>query len=1003
LLNVSWQAFGDIEVENTPPRSAMIKGNVSPYTDAFISYEISHPRYLFGTSSFTQKLQFCPHPPEPLPEEEMPPWYSNGGDNENLDENKDYYNEHWCCHWGLCDEWCICGCDCASLPDNDQNLNENFDDICPVHNSAYNECASLHEDEYMNVLHMLQHLGGVLYIRDPPQYEKIQLDVPTEFRTCCPCPDHWTNYVGLVYKSYRLSLVDENAIAFCITNKSCSINLAGIHPSSQIGDATLVFSRNGEIYKQADKTVLGVAIKSSTSNLNVYNTLNGSFGCPMTICTNVANAINLNLVTNVKLSSGKIHLELAETTGKFIVWYYDSESEKYRKLLDSETMPVKDLSFEYWRKIMKRASIGNSAKLPIFVTSSEPGRTKLIFRYWNVIDGKFVEDTAEQYISSLLPPLRTDLTRNGAIDNDDIKAILDGCVFRYWTNEDRVKGDFVGEDDNDEPNIDDLVVNGTYDLVNFFPIALDFQQFKNAWGDKVRYIVRASWDESPSFNFCFANLPWIKAGSIQTTNVTTISGNALKNAQLVPLSCEGIELSRDLLSQFSQNSGAMICEALKPDGAIYVEVRLGDELLYSYSVPIRVSSVRNMYRWMNLRYVVGDNSGESSKMWEPDNYPDEECDGKHFVFVHGYNVNASGARIWADAIFKRLWLAGSKSKFTAVDWRGDESQIYVPTQGDVSPNYYINVRHAFMTAEQAATNINALSGEKIILAHSLGNMLVSSAAKDYGLVYSKYYMINAAVPMEAYDATANNALMIDGAWKDMPIKFRASRWSTQFSQSPYENDFRGTLSWRGRFAGIQNAINCYSPTEDVLKNPKVNKIFGMSAGSDFGGAWSQQELFKGCALWYGVNSIAFSGAEIEGGWGINARYMVNPLAYIPLSGFNPSYFSEYTREDLITKPLFTSMNDDRMSSTNELNFVDANLRAKMLGDAIPAESFAAGANETGGGVLNYNMQIDTPNGWPSQREKNTSNGIIRQWLHSDLKNVSFFYVFRLFNKIINEE
>jgi hypothetical protein len=156
-------------------------------------------------------------------------------------------------------------------------------------------------------------------------------------------------------------------------------------------------------------------------------------------------------------------------------------------------------------------------------------------------------------------------------------------------------------------------------------------------------------------------------------------------------------------------------------------------------------------------------------------------------------------------------------------------------------------------------------------------------------------------------------------------------------------------------------------------------------------------------LWYGVNSIAFSGAEIEGGWGINTRYMANPLAYIPFSGFNPSYFSEYTREDLITKPLFTGMNDERMSTTNELNFVDANLRAKMLGDAIPAESFAAGANETGGGVLNYNMQIDTPNGWPSQREKNTSNGIIRQWLHSDLKDISFFYVYQLFNKIVNEE
>lgn len=33
---------------------------------------------------------------------------------------------------------------------------------------------------------------------------------------------------------------------------------------------------------------------------------------------------------------------------------------------------------------------------------------------------------------------------------------------------------------------------------------------------------------------------------------------------------------------------------------------------------------------------------------------------------------------------------------------------------------------------------------------------------------------------------------------------------------------------------------------------------------------------------------------------------------------------------MITKPLITSMNDERMSTTNVLDFVDANLRAKIL-------------------------------------------------------------------------
>jgi hypothetical protein len=35
-------------------------------------------------------------------------------------------------------------------------------------------------------------------------------------------------------------------------------------------------------------------------------------------------------------------------------------------------------------------------------------------------------------------------------------------------------------------------------------------------------------------------------------------------------------------------------------------------------------------------------------------------------------------------------MAGSRSKFTAVDWRGDDSQLPVPTQGDISQNYYVN-------------------------------------------------------------------------------------------------------------------------------------------------------------------------------------------------------------------------------------------------------------------------------------------------------------------------
>jgi hypothetical protein len=126
-------------------------------------------------------------------------------------------------------------------------------------------------------------------------------------------------------------------------------------------------------------------------------------------------------------------------------------------------------------------------------------------------------------------------------------------------------------------------------------------------------------------------------------------------------------------------------------------------------------------------------------------------------------------------------------------------------------------------------------------------------------------------------------------------------------------------------------------------------------------------------------------------------------------GFTEKVKNDLTRDDAIVNPLFTPFRSENkaMHSTNQFTIADASyreqLRATFLADAIPATSFAAGANHTGGIRDNHNMQSDTSNGWPVQREKKTPNGVIRQWFHSDLKDVSFFYVYQLFYKIVNEE
>jgi hypothetical protein len=115
-------------------------------------------------------------------------------------------------------------------------------------------------------------------------------------------------------------------------------------------------------------------------------------------------------------------------------------------------------------------------------------------------------------------------------------------------------------------------------------------------------------------------------------------------------------------------------------------------------------------------------------------------------------------------------------------------------------------------------------------------------------------------------------------------------------------------------------------------------------------------------------------------------------------GFTDKVQSDMTREDAIMYPLFTPFRSESeaMHSTNLFPIADATyreqLRAKFLGDAIPATSFAAGANHTDGVKDNHNMQNDMSlNKWPRDEF---------DWLHSDLKDVSYFYVFKLFNYIL---
>ncbi|MBR2838415.1 MAG: hypothetical protein IKE55_06520, partial [Kiritimatiellae bacterium] len=372
-LSCEWSGAANVGVENIPPRSARITASFDARQTRTITYALSHPNRLFGQAEYSQTVRFCPRPPDPDPDdpdpEEEPSWYSEGDSTPDWDTEPNEEDD----------------------PEEPNGAGDG-DEVCPVHEVPYEQCASLHESDYTNAVQNVAHLGGVLCIRDPPVTgDQIYLEVPNEHVNCCGCPDHWTNCVSVAYRSPCVRVTGPGGQDFTSTDVSCTVDVAGVHPSRAVGDAGLAFARNGEIYERRDYMALGVAIRKGGVPLSQYNERNQAFGFPMTVCTNDWRAPELELVTNVRLPSGTVHLEFAGATAPFALWYRRRGESEYRKLLDSETCPTKDIPISAWRRVVAGVAAGRPASVPVLVTSSAPGTVRLVLRYWTADGGAFVE------------------------------------------------------------------------------------------------------------------------------------------------------------------------------------------------------------------------------------------------------------------------------------------------------------------------------------------------------------------------------------------------------------------------------------------------------------------------------------------------------------------------------------------------------------------------------------------------------------------------------------
>ncbi len=585
------------------------------------------------------------------------------------------------------------------------------------------------------------------------------------------------------------------------------------------------------------------------------------------------------------------------------------------------------------------------------------------------------------------PVIVFDYDRDGAITDAEAEIARAGTkTFRFWVNDDGDTGDINGPDDDIPGAGSDYAddhVNGRSDILDFTPVWVDRRNvfpmdapatIRNALTWKVR---------SGCMNVMWTDLSREQAGLFHRTSLGFHFGTYtvldMVDASVTNVS-NGVEMPVQVVASMceSQECGVFLVEGCAYGTDLVVEgwTAGGGRKVVSGEANVRISSVEDMYRHLNTRNLSGETLTWNPYVGEPTNSPDSETSCTNLVFLHGANVTQQRARGWSAEVFKRMWQSGMTSKFTAVTWRSDIGLDW---------NYQENVSNAFFTASVLAPQISALPGTKVLMAHSLGNMVCSSMIQDYELVPYCYLMCNSAVPAEAYDTDQSLRVpqLVHSEWEEYPTNSWASSWHWLFRDEP--NDDRKHLGWPGRFSNVaQYAVNFYSTGDEVLELASNNNIHSWTGISDSWGhfSWHKQELFKGRG---GIGGTDWAGWNIAENWlGVNKISVVEAQTM--------------TEADFRTNTVFYCY-PPSMNSTN----INLLVRGAHLAQWIPALTPAAGRIRFGDTKLrnqsfdcDAHLQIARPNGWPER------SGYQGQWCHSDLKDVAYFFNFKFYEKAIEK-
>jgi len=641
----------------------------------------------------------------------------------------------------------------------------------------------------------------------------------------------------------------------------------------------------------------------------------------------------------------------------------------------------------------------------------------------------------------LLPcELIPNFDRNETIDltgSKDRGKVTSEKPYPLWVNDDDDAGDLTGTDvPGSGNNNTDAVVNGARDLVDFAPLLLDIKQMLEVLPPSASIQYKLTQADG-AVNFVYTDLAPGNVRDYLTTHPTTGYGTNFDKkpgeAASTQVTSSGLVLTQPFLDKITNEDKGIIliegrAESTEP---LVLQVHKDGSKIAECAFPLKITTVDKLFRHENLRPDSAGWPDNSSQ--EPDNLPNENTVAKYFLFLHGYNVSSESAKGWHAETFKRMYWAGSKARFVGVTWYGNQGQ----TSG-VTPNYHINVINAQSQASALKGLVDSLKtdGTVYVAAHSMGNIVASTAITDHGAAFADYYLLNAAVAVEAYDGSQETEGMKHEDWRvdagendddDYDSRLLASNWYQLFDSS----DHRSKLTWRDRLADTKATryFNFFSSSENVLGNhsgdaPSVeqtlwNEIMTALASAISGQASPDQGRFSWCfqEKTKGTNTnLIFTfipdGENLPlgsryGGWGFNRQDYGDPLG--PHGSINSVWDADETQhlltpsglEGLKTTPFFF-MGDSRMdalvgsggSSEAQQN------QSKYLAEMVPALSYASGANQIvkltadSGEQRNFNMPDIYQNGWPSVRMGDLS------WLHSDIKTIAYPYIYQFYDKMV---